>query len=178
GDLEDTAFPPPEGRVPVELCVFGGRRSAGDCGQTLTEWVRPDEMPPVERPAARPAEATEGQAAIAMAPTYRAWAKEEGFRLADAPANDAPVRLTVVAPENNTHLWRNPDTPAQLNRIALKAVVDPPVPQIVWYVDGEPYAVADPDKPVYWPIQPGAHRFQLRLPLRSGASRMVHIVVD
>ena len=39
------AFPPPAGRVAVELCRFGGRRSTGRCGQTLTEWLRPDEMP-------------------------------------------------------------------------------------------------------------------------------------
>ena len=48
GDLEDADFPAPEGRVPVELCVFGGKRSDGACGQTLTEWVRADEVPPLE----------------------------------------------------------------------------------------------------------------------------------
>jgi len=32
GDLNDAGFPPPPGRVPVELCVFGGKRSAGSCG--------------------------------------------------------------------------------------------------------------------------------------------------
>jgi len=38
------------------------------------------------------------------------------------------------------------------------------VPQVVWYVDGEPYAVTDPDQPVFWTVKPGAHTFQLRLP--------------
>src|ERR1700678_4104482 len=74
------------------------------------------------------------------------------------------------APENNTHVWRNPEVPTALNRIALNAVVDPPAPQIIWYVDGEPFAITDPDRTVYWPAAPGEHRFQIRLPLRSGAS--------
>ena len=178
GDLEDVAFPAPEGRVPVELCLFGGKRNDGNCGQTLTEWVRPDEMPPVERAPALTDDHGGARPAIDIAPMHRAWAKAEGYRLADAAAGDGGARLTVVAPENNTHIWRNPDIPASLSRIALKAVVDPPVPQVVWYVDGEPFAVADPDKPVYWPVAPGAHRFQLRLPLTSGASRPVRIVVD
>ena len=70
------------------------------------------------------------------------------------------------------------ELPAGLSRIALKAVVDPPVPQIVWYVDGEPFAVSDPDKPVYWPVLPGEHRFQIRLPFRGDTSRAARIVVD
>ncbi|SED73919.1 penicillin-binding protein 1C [Rhizobiales bacterium GAS188] len=183
GDLEDVNFPAPEGRVPVELCVFGGKRSNGNCGQTLTEWAKPDEMPPDELPPVEDTGVAElgpdtGRAAITVAAAHRAWAKSEGFRLADAQATDGAVQLSVSAPENNSHIWRNPDAPAALNRIALKAVVDPPVPQIVWYVDGEPFAITDPDKPVYWPVLPGAHRFQIRLPLRSGASRLVHVVVD
>jgi len=72
---------------------------------------------------------------ITMAAAHRAWAKSEGFKLADAPATDHGVQLSVSAPENNTHVWRNPEVPAALKPIALKAVVDPPAPQIIWYVD-------------------------------------------
>jgi penicillin-binding protein 1C len=178
GDLEDANFLAPEGRVPVELCVFGGKRSDGDCGRTLTEWARPDELPPVEDAIVREGGPAADRAAITMAAAHRAWAKSEGFKLADAPAIDRDVQLLVSAPENNTHVWRNPEVPAALNRIALRAVVDPPAPQIVWYVDGEPFAIADPDTPVYWPASPGEHRFQIRLPLRSAASRLIHVVVD
>jgi penicillin-binding protein 1C len=64
------------------------------------------------------------------------------------------------------------------NRLALKAQVEPRVPQVVWYVDGEPFAVTDPDLPVFWPMSPGVHRFQLKLPLSEGASRPVRIVVE
>jgi len=60
----------------------------------------------------------------------------------------------------------------------LKAIVQPHVTQIVWYVDGEPFAVADPDNLVYWPIAVGAHRFQIRLPFEQTASKPVRIVVE
>jgi penicillin-binding protein 1C len=192
GDLADTGFPPPAERVPVELCVYGGKRSRGGCGQTLVEWVRPDEMPPVEDAAVIRHGAQGDRLTLAIPAAHRAWAKAEGYPVAEggttaasgaaaadgAAVADSVPRLSIVAPEHNSRVWRNPETPAALNRLALKAVVEPRVPQVVWYVDGEPFAVADPDKPVYWPITPGAHRFQLRLPYRDGASRPVRIVVE
>jgi len=178
GDLEDVNFLAPEGRVPVELCVFGGKRSDGNCGRTLTEWARPDELSPIPGAIVAESGPVAVRAGITIAAAHRAWAKSEGFKLADAPATDHDVQLSISAPENNTHVWRNPEVPAPLNRIALKAVVDPPVPQIIWYVDGEPFAITDPDRPVYWPASPGEHRFQIRLPLRSGASKVIHVIVD
>ena len=75
-------------------------------------------------------------------------------------------------------IWRNPDAPTGLGRIALKALVEPRAAQVVWYVDGAPFALADPDKPLFWPLQKGAHEFQVRLPLRPGASKIVRIVVE
>jgi penicillin-binding protein 1C len=183
GDLEDASFPPPEGRVAVELCRFGGRRSlgasGGGCGQTLTEWLRPGEMPAEEEMLA----AGDGSTALKVPAASRAWAIEAGFRVADdRPAEgslaDAPLRLSIASPENDSRIWRNPDAPAGLGRIALKALVEPRAAQVVWYVDGAPFAIADPDKPLFWPLQKGAHQFQLRLPLRPGASKIVRITVE
>jgi penicillin-binding protein 1C len=52
------------------------------------------------------------------------------------------------------------------------------VPQIVWLLDGDPVAVAAPDAPFYWPMTPGRHRFQVRLPLRDVVSRPLAVVVE
>jgi penicillin-binding protein 1C len=52
------------------------------------------------------------------------------------------------------------------------------VPQVVWLVDGEPVATADPAKPFLWPMTPGAHRFQVRLPVAGAASASVRVVVE
>ena len=179
GDLAETSFPEPPGRVPVELCALGGKRSAGACGPTLTEWVRPDEMPPAE-PAAffRVEPSGAEQLRLVVPAAHRAWAKGEGYPLDAREGGESPVRLAIASPEGNTRLWRNPDAAPAANRLALKATVEPRVSQVVWYVDGEPFATADPDEPVFWPMKPGVHRFQLRLPLREGASKTIRVVVE
>jgi penicillin-binding protein 1C len=75
-------------------------------------------------------------------------------------------------------MWRNPEVPAAMNRLVLRAQVSPPVQQIVWLVDGQDYAIADPAAPLYWPASPGVHRFQIRLPLQRGASGVIRVVVE
>jgi penicillin-binding protein 1C len=178
GDLNDAGFPSPAGRVPVELCVFGGKRSAGSCGQTLTEWLKPEDVPAVEEASlTQPAE-DGARPTLAIAAVHRAWAKDAGYPVADAAPTGGAVRLTIATPENNSRIWLNPETPPALNRIALKSVVEPRVPQVVWYVDGEPFAVTDPDQPVFWTVKPGTHTFQLRRPLQPGTSRTIQVVVE
>ena len=97
----------------------------------------------------------------------------------DAAPPAAPARhLAITEPQPDAHVWRNPDAPASLQRLVLRASVVPPVDQVVWLVDGEPAAVAHPDQPFLWRMQPGQHRFQVRLPLQDGASRQVRVVVE
>jgi penicillin-binding protein 1C len=122
--------------------------------------------------------AESARATFAIPAAHRAWAKDAGYQLPDAAPAGGAVRLTITTPENNSRIWNNPETPPALNRIALKSVVEPRVPQVVWYVDGEPFAVTDPDQPVFWPVKPGAHTFQLRLPLQPGASRTINVAVE
>ncbi len=64
-----------------------------------------------------------------------------------------------------------------MNRLALRARVAPGITQIVWQVDGQDYAVADPAAPLYWPLVRGMHRFRVRLPLQRGASAAVRVLV-
>ena len=205
GDLQDTAFPAPPGRVPVELCMLSGRNDDG-CGQMLTEWVTPDEASAIVHvttatggPSLKASARDEGacvstqqahnavdstallpegecRPALVIPAAYRAWAQAAGYRVAADTMSAA--RLAIVAPENETRFWINPETPAGTARISLKAQVSPRVPQVVWYVDGAPFALSDPDLPVTWPLTKGAHRLQVRLPLQTGASNEVHIVVE
>jgi penicillin-binding protein 1C len=146
--LTDGGFPPPEGFVPVQLCAATGLADAG-CGRTLVEWVPPGLMP-------------------AGPPVPVAMALE-------APAEP---RLGIASPENNSRLWRNPETPAALARLPLRASVGAGVTQVVWYVDDRPFAVARPGETVWWPLTAGAHRFQLRVPFGTAMSRPVRVVVE
>jgi penicillin-binding protein 1C len=156
GEITVDAFAPPPERVAVELCAVGGGRNDGGCGETLTEWVKP----------------SEAEALVASSPPAQYVAEP-----VKALAPDQ-VALAITTPEHNSRIWRNLEQPAALNKIALKVKSAPHVEQIVWYVDGEPFAVADPDQPTFWPMQPGVHRFQARLPLRPGASRTVKVTIE
>lgn len=172
--LVDGGFPPPEGHVAVPLCAFTGARQAGHCARSLTEWLPPDH--PAAAPPPAPVAAP--RAPLAVPAAHRAWAAAQGFPLPAPAAPDAAVRLSILAPEHNSRIWRNPEVPPRLNRLLLRAAVEPRVAQVVWTVNGEPFALADPDQPVAWPLTPGAHRFQVRLPSGEAASAPVRIVVE
>ncbi|KAF2990268.1 transglycosylase domain-containing protein [Methylocystis sp. MJC1] len=149
GDLAPETFAPPPGRVAIDLC----RADAGpECPQTLREWVRPDEI------SARPA-------AHAPTPVEEALAAESGA-------------LVIATPEHNMHIWRNPEQPAPLNKLALKLTDGGKDAQIVWLVDGAPFAVAQADETVFWPMTPGAHRIQARLALAPVTSRPVRVIIE
>ena len=93
------------------------------------------------------------------------------------PKPPAP-RLAIVRPDDNVHVWRNPDLPPSLNRMVLRATAEPPVPQIVWLVNGQPVSVLAPDAPLVWTMTPGRTRFQVRLPLQDTASSPVTVIVE
>ncbi|WP_413992804.1 transglycosylase domain-containing protein [Labrys okinawensis] len=172
GDIAEARFPPPPGRKQVDVCLLNGQVDAGACSQTLVEWVRPDEMP-----MAIPANLRSGADTVS-APVKAIAAGGPTLPRPDADGGGQPIRLSISTPARNTQIWRNPEQPTAYNRLALKASVEPHVAQIVWYVDGQPFAVSAPDQPVFWPIQPGAHRFQIRLPYRDEASSVVPVYVQ
>jgi penicillin-binding protein 1C len=131
---------------------------------------------------------------VDLPPRYAAWASAEG--LARLPAAFASVpgaggtdavpaleagweaSLTVVSPEPGARLRPDPEAPAGLATVALEAVVDPPVPQVVWYVDGEPFRVVDYPYGARWPLRPGEHYLQVRVPHTDLVSRTVRVRVE
>jgi penicillin-binding protein 1C len=140
-----------------------------------------------------PAEAVEVRTFTHLGPRYAAWAAAAGLRspldirralegggppggtLARATAR---VRLAITAPETGARLLLDPEVPRGRSTMALRAVVDPPVPQAVWYVDGVPFQVVPYPYTVRWPLLPGEHTFQLRLPYRGEVSPVVSILVQ
>ena len=52
------------------------------------------------------------------------------------------------------------------------------VEQVVWYVDGKPFLVAAGDSAVRWPLQPGIHTFEAKVPYRGLSSAPVTIEVQ
>jgi penicillin-binding protein 1C len=88
------------------------------------------------------------------------------------------VHLKITSPEPGARLLRDPETPAGLDTLALRVVVDPPIGEVVWYVDGLPYATAPYPYTARWRLTPGRHTFQVKPPFPGSASRPVDITVD
>ena len=67
---------------------------------------------------------------------------------------------------------------ASLATLGLHAVVEPASPQVLWMVDGRPFAVADYPYTARWPLTPGEHVIQARLPFTDIASTPVKVLVQ
>lgn len=96
-----------------------------------------------------------------------------------APVSSEPTaRLRIVSPENGLRVVRDPETPAADATVALKVVVSPAAREIVWWVDGEPFATVPWPYTARWKVTPGTHTFVARLPFVKLASPPVSIRVE
>lgn len=86
-------------------------------------------------------------------------------------------KISVTAPNDGTQVYRDPETPPGQSTLALRAMVDPLVPQLVWYVDGLPVAVADYPYTLRWPLAPGEHSIHVAVPFAPFASSRVKVTV-
>src|SRR5262249_9499249 len=121
---------------------------------------------------------------------YAAWAAANGLRrppaaaspLDAAPARLAreapPSRLRILAPRSGLRLVRDPESPAAMTTLALRAIVEPPAEPVGWYVDGAPFQVVDWPYTTRWALAPGEHTFQARLPFAHAASEAVRVRVE
>ncbi len=173
--LADTGFPPPEGWSPERVCPLTGDRAGPGCGVVVTEWFPPGRAP--DAPCA--AHVREGDRVVVdLPPRYAAWQAERGWPAPAraALADDAPVRLSVVSPVDGAEVTRDPEAPPGMSSLRLSVSVHPPVDQVVWYVDGAPYAVVGPPYEARWALAPGEHVFEAGLPWRPEKSGAVRVV--
>ncbi|MBI4350835.1 MAG: transglycosylase domain-containing protein [Elusimicrobia bacterium] len=132
---------------------------------------------------------------VDLPPRYAEWAKAAGLseppKRPDDLALFAPgpeetplmprgkkIQVSIISPENGLSLIRDPETPEEQSTLALRAVVDPVVPQLVWYVDGKPFKVADYPYTVRLTLTSGERTIQARLPDAPFSSKPVRIIVQ
>ncbi len=94
------------------------------------------------------------------------------------PATTTARRIQITEPRQGVHLLIDPETPPALATVALRATVDPPVDQLVWYVDGQPFATVDHPFTARWPLAPGEHTIEARVPFGGGRSGRVRVLVE
>jgi penicillin-binding protein 1C len=143
--------------------------------------------------AATPAAEIAARSFVDLPARYAGWAERAGLpSLARAlAASDAARRaesralahgrapaIEIVAPEPGLRLLFDPEAPTERNTLALRAEVEPAVPQLVWYVDGVPFATAERPYTARWRLARGAHTIEARVPFSPARSRRIEIVVD
>jgi penicillin-binding protein 1C len=202
--LMDFGFPAPRGYQPLRICALSGQLATNACDRVVEEWFRPNSGPveyckahvllAVDRrdslPAtsATPAEFVEVRPFVDLPPQYAEWVAAAGLPRLPQPRVDLSamgpegamqkVQVAITAPENGLRLIRDPETPPESSTLALKADVNPPVPQLVWYVDRQPFQLVDYPYIARWPAKPGEHIFQVRVPNSGIASAPIRVVVQ
>jgi penicillin-binding protein 1C len=155
GDAADAAshaFPVPPGYRLGAICAGDGDEPG--CG-TLPEWMRDRASP-----------------ALPVA------AADSGILRDPAALRDDTATIVIVSPRDNMRVIRNPELPAELASLPLKVETSPAATQVAWYVDGKPFLVSAAGAVARWPLQPGTHRFEARVPYRDLASKPVTIEVE
>ncbi|MEO1084036.1 MAG: penicillin-binding transpeptidase domain-containing protein, partial [Acidobacteriota bacterium] len=132
---------------------------------------------------------------VALPPRYAEWQSLAGLprpplpapRLGTSPSAPAalptrpvrpPATLRITSPREGLHLFLDPEMPASRNTLALTAVVDPPPAEILWKVNGEPFALAKYPFVERWPLLPGDHTIQAEIPFTDIRSPVVTVRVE
>lgn len=138
---------------------------------------------------------------VSLPPRYADWAAQAGLprppdsvsplgekstviarRLAPAEIGasrgQVVAALRILSPSGGLKLLRDPSQPAVRNTISLQAEVAPPVPEVLWLVDGKPFQLAPYPYTVRWPLQVGEHVIQARAPTSRELSQAVRIRVE
>jgi penicillin-binding protein 1C len=202
----DQGFPPPPHFVAVDLCGISGKLVSPDCDYHFSEWLPPAQVPHekdnsylklsidtrTNQPAAAmtPVKYRKTRTFVNLPSQYADWVVHNQLIMArgriavtptavsDSLPSQMQVRLHIVSPQADGHYLRIPDAPSMTNDIAFSAVVDPPVEQILWYVDNQPYKLTDYPYTTRWQLTPGKHIIEARVPFTHEHSRPVSIYIE
>ncbi|MEZ4469662.1 MAG: transglycosylase domain-containing protein [bacterium] len=195
--LADVGFPPPEGWHAEAVCALSGGAPTPACDRVASVW-RPAGSPPrspCDQHVALDLDARTGAPATVDTPAalrerrifvdlpgrYAAWMERAGLR---RPPTREPVdgaatlrqgralSVRILSPQEGAELLRNPESPEALGTVALSVAVDPPVPQVLWSVDGMPVALVGPPYQTRWPLVPGEHLIEVAVPHTDAADRV------
>jgi penicillin-binding protein 1C len=201
--VTETPFPPPQsyqdsgesvGYQLVELCPLSGELATEACAETVLEYLpfgtEPTASCPVHQSFAvdrrtgalaspmTPPERVEIRSYAVLPPRFTAWGAVHGYDPPPASSTESPfVSIAIEAPVNGSVFRFHPDTPQQLQSIALRANVSPAVPEIIWYVDGEPFQKVAYPYTTRWHLRAGSHALQARFPHADIQSGIITITV-
>lgn len=192
--VAEEPFPAPEGWEAVSICPLSGQRAGGACPRSLIErfpsGAVPQESCSVHRRAV--VDSLSGQEANPSTPAYRrvertltvlgpeyaAFSQARGYGIPGPDPQDLQTaRVSVVSPLDGIRVQIDPEIPRRFQSLALRAVVEPPVPDILWLVDGKEFARVPWPYEARWPISPGRHSIQAKFPNAFVESETVSVTV-
>lgn len=180
--LSDLSFEPPADHPAVPICPLSGRVATPHCERTIMEHLRASDIPPEPCDVHIPVTNGDGQRVLVqLPPRYAAWAEAEGLETPGGwrpPWAGAPSQPRILRPEDGARVMFDPEVPREQATLALLAAVDPGIEQVVWYVDGRPFATVGPPFSTRWPLTVGDHVFEARVPYSPLASTSVRVIVD
>lgn len=185
--LDDVGFPPPAGWHSETVCALSGHAATPACDRLTTVWRSPDAGPlprctthvqlevdgrtgalagPETAPAFR-----ERRSFVDLPGRYADWMAQNGLRAPPGrPRDPNPLqqgrapKLRITSPRNGAEVLRDPEAPLGLGTLALTVAVDPPGAEVLWSIDGVPFALVGPPYSVRWPLEPGEHFIEARVP--------------
>lgn len=148
--LADIGFPAPKGWTTVPICAASGQVAGAGCALSYAESFKPGTEPKLPC-------TLHGEGA--------------------APAlTEAAPEVRIVSPTDGLNVLPDPEAPKGQATLALEAEVQGGPPQILWTVDGEPLALVDAPYTARWPVTPGIHRIEARIPYTPIRSATVRVI--
>jgi len=190
--IGEEPFPEPRGYRKRMLCPLSGQAATEHCRAPSLELLPASYEPAVNLTHARfavdratgavagpglPDDAIAIVERVRLPPIYDGWAARQGF--ASSPeVGGTPAEIAIASPSAGSRLRLDPDLPARYQTLALRARVTPRVPEVTWYVNGEPFARAAFPYELRWPMRPGTHSFQVRFPDAAITSEPVTVTIS
>lgn len=192
--IDPQPFPAPRGYRSARICPLSGGLATGSCAEVVLEYFPPDRLPQAPSSVHQriavdaaggksagphtPPDRVEVRDFLVFPPEYALWSALKGYGPPPAAEDKGfKTEIAIQAPVNGSRLLLDPDTPRIHQTLALRVRARPVVPEVVWYVDGEPFRSAAYPYTVRWPLRPGVHRFQARFPRAMVFSETVEIRV-
>lgn len=201
--VDEAPFPPPRlssnsgGHADyqlVKLCSLSGEPATGLCAETVLEYLAPgteprtacsvhqsfavDRLTGAQAGPMTPPKRIEVRSYAVLPPQYIAWGGPHGHGLPPTPSNESSsASIAIQEPVNGSVFRFHPETPRELQSIALRASVTPNVPEIVWYVDGEPFQKVGYPYTTRWKLRAGSHALQARFPHANIQSGIINITI-
>ena len=202
-EKNNISFPPPKEYIPKEICKITGKLANQYSKETVTEWFKQGTEPleqsnlyqeiSINRETGQyatpdcPPKLIEKRMVTFIPPKYGDWAKMNGLIMApvsssligrEIPASLDDYKIELIEPINSMKYYINPSISIDFQSIPLKAIIDPPVEQAIWYIDDKPYQVVDFPYSTRWTLKRGVHTIQLKFTYSQFESEKIEIIVE